>query len=280
MKFAKVHSLGNDFLVLDEGEIRELSEKEAFARRICERHTGVGGDGLLLTSIRDKKKGLVNIRIFNADGTEPEVSANGLRCAATYLYYRNKIDSPSILFSTIAGSRECERIEQKENFFKIKTEIGTPRFDSKSIPFDDGEEHDKILDYPLIIQGKTYPITALSLGNPHCAIFFDRFPSRIEWNQIGYEIEFHPFFPKRVNIQFVRVLSRYDIEVLFWERGVGETLSSGSGSGAAAVASILKGLTENKVNVRTSMGNLHVEWISEKAYQIGPAQVVFSGDFI
>ncbi len=280
MKFAKVHSLGNDFLVMDEGEIRELSEKEAFARRICERHTGVGGDGLLLTSIRDKKKGLVNIRIFNADGTEPEVSANGLRCAATYLYYRNKIDSPSILFSTTAGPRECEQIEQKENFFKIKIEMGTPRFDSKSIPFDDGEEHEKILDYPLIIQGKTYPITALSLGNPHCAIFFDRFPSRIEWNQIGYEIEFHPFFPKRVNIQFVRVLSRSDIEVLFWERGVGETLSSGSGSGAAAVASILKGLTENKVNVRTSMGNLHVEWISEKAYQIGPAQVVFSGDFI
>jgi len=280
MKFTKVHSLGNDFLVMDEGDIPDLPEKEAFARRLCERHTGAGGDGLLLTSIRDKKKGMVNIRIFNADGTEPEVSANGLRCAAAYLYYRNKIDSPHILFSTTVGPRECELIEQKENSFKIKIEMGTPRFDSKSIPFDDGEEHDKVMDYPLIIQGKTYPITALSLGNPHCGIFFDRFPSRIEWNQIGYEIEFHPFFPKRVNIQFIRILNRTDIEVLFWERGVGETLSSGSGACAAAVASILKGLTENQVNIRTSMGNLQVEWNTEKAYQIGPAQVVFSGDFI
>jgi len=120
----------------------------------------------------------------------------------------------------------------------------------------------------------------VSIGNPHCGIFFDRFPARIEWQQLGYEIEFHPFFPKRINIEFIRVLNRTEIEVLFWERGVGETLSSGSGACAAAVASILKDLTERKVNVKTTMGALVVEWEKEKIYQTGPSQIVFDGNYM
>ena len=280
MKITKIHSLGNDFLIIDEGDTPDLKEKEALARHICARHTGVGADGLLLISIQDKKKGLVNFRIFNADGTEPEVSGNGLRCAATYLYYAKKIESERIVFSTNVGSRECEFIERKHNQFKLKIEMGIPRFRSQDIPFDDGDSHEKIVDYPLSIGQEVFPITLVSIGNPHCDIFFDRFPARIEWHQLGYEIEFHPFFPKRINIEFIRVLNRNEIEVLFWERGVGETLSSGSGSCAAAVASILKNLTDRKVNVKTSMGSLDVEWGEEKVYQTGPAQVVFQGDYL
>ena len=157
--------------------------------------------------------------------------------------------------------------------------MGTPHLASKEIPFDDGSIHDKIIDYPLSINRKVYPITALSLGNPHCTIFVDRFPARIEWHQIGREIESHPFFPNRTNIEFVRVMNRDEIDVLFWERGVGETLSSGSGSCAAAVASILKDLTNRKVMVRTSMGHLTVEWEKKKVYQSGPAEVILKGDF-
>jgi len=280
MKITKIHSLGNDFLIIDEGDTPDLKEKEALARHICARHTGVGADGLLLISIQDKKKGLVNFRIFNADGTEPEVSGNGLRCAATYLYYANKIESERIVFSTNVGSRECEFIERKHNQFKLKIEMGIPGFRSQDIPFDDGDSHEKIVDYPLSIGQEVFPITLVSIGNPHCDIFFDRFPARIEWHQLGYEIEFHPFFPKRINIEFIRVLNRNEIEVLFWERGVGETLSSGSGSCAAAVASILKDLTDRKVNVKTSMGSLDVEWGEEKVYQTGPAQVVFQGEYL
>ena len=280
MKITKIHSLGNDFLIIDEGDTPNLKEKEALARHICARHTGVGADGLLLISIQDKKKGLVNFRIFNADGTEPEVSGNGLRCAATYLYYASKIESERIVFSTNVGSRECEFIGRKNNQFKLKIEMGIPGFRSQDIPFDDGDSHEKIVDYPLSIGQEVFPITLVSIGNPHCDIFFDRFPARIEWHQLGYEIEFHPFFPKRVNIEFIRVLNRNEIEVLFWERGVGETLSSGSGSCAAAVASILKNLTDRKVNVKTSMGSLDVEWGEEKVYQTGPAQVVFQGDYL
>jgi len=280
MKIAKVHSLGNDFLILEEQEVKSNAEKGALARRICERHTGIGGDGLLFISIKDKDKGHVNFRVFNADGTEAEISGNGLRCAAAYLYYQKKIKPPRILFFTTVGERECEPIERNDNLFKIKIDMGIPKLSSNDIPFDDGSTHNTIIDYPLSIQKKVFKITLVSLGNPHCGIFLDRFPSRIEWHQLGYEIEFHPFFPKRINIEFIRVLNRQEIEVLFWERGVGETLSSGSGSCAAAVASILKDRTDRKVNVGTSTGNLTVEWDSDKVFQTGPAAIVFEGTYL
>ena len=280
MKFTKIHSLGNDFLIVDEKKIRESDDKPNLARQICERHTGAGADGLLIIRIKDKAKGVVNFRVFNADGTEAEISGNGLRCAAAYLHHFKKIDSADLIFHTTAGNRESRLIQQKENLYIIKIEMGIPLLRSQDIPFYDGSVNDKIIDYPLSINRKVYPITVVSLGNPHCAIFFDRFPARIEWHQIGREIELHPFFLKKTNVEFIRVLNRKEIEVLFWERGVGETLSSGSGSCAAAVASILKGLTDQKVKVRTSMGVLEVEWKRKKVYQSGPAEVVFTGNLI
>jgi len=280
MKFTKIHSLGNDFLIIDESETPVTKEKESLARLMCKRHTGIGADGLLVISIKDKSKGLVDFRIFNADGTEPEISGNGLRCAASYLYYQKKIESDHILFSTTVGQRKCKLIEQNNQSFKLKIEMGVPRFSSNEIPFDDGSVHDRIIDYPLSINKKIFPSTLVSIGNPHCGIFFDRFPARIEWQQLGYEIEFHPFFPNRINIEFIRVLNRKEIEVLFWERGVGETLSSGSGACAAAIASILKDLTERKVDVKTTMGVLVVEWEKEKIYQTGPSQIVFDGNYM
>ena len=132
MKFTKVHSLGNDFLIIDEAEADKLAEPSAVARRVCERHTGVGADGLLLISIADKEKGHVNFRIFNADGTEPEVSGDGLRCAAAYLYFQKKIKSSKIQFHTTVGNRECELIEAKENLFTLKIEMGVQTEDGKS----------------------------------------------------------------------------------------------------------------------------------------------------
>jgi diaminopimelate epimerase len=280
MKIAKIHSLGNDFLIIDEKVSGQLEERGSFALKICERHTGVGADGLLLIHIEDKKNSIVHFRVFNADGTEAELSGNGLRCAAAYLYYNEKIETPHIIFNTPVGKRDCELIRRDNNLFEIKIEMGVPHLSSKDIPFDDGSVHETIIDYPLTIQGKVYPVTLVNLGNPHCAIFIDRFPARIEWHQIGREIELHPFFANRINVEFIRVMNREEIEVFFWERGVGETLSSGSGSCAAAVASILKGLTDKKVAVRTTMGNLIVEWEKDSVYQIGPSQIIFHGDYL
>ncbi len=280
MKFTKIHSLGNDFLIVEEEKLRGIEDKPALTRKICERHTGVGADGLLVIRVKDKAKGFVNFRVFNADGTEAEISGNGLRCAAAYLYHHKKIESKRLEFHTPAGNRESKLTKPNENLYHIQIEMGIPLLRSQDIPFYDGSVHEKIIDYPLSINRKVYPITVVSLGNPHCAIFVDRFPARIEWQQIGREIELHPFFLKKTNVEFIRVLNRKEIEVLFWERGVGETLSSGSGSCAAAAASILKNLTDQIVKVRTSMGTLEVEWKKEKVYQSGPAEVVCEGNFI
>lgn len=282
MKFTKFHSLGNDFLIVDQDEVAEIEGFEDLARKICERHTGVGADGMLLISIIDRARGLVRFRIFNADGSEAEISGNGLRCAAAYLFSQQKVDAPRVLFSTPAGDRECALIERRESLFLIKIEMGVPRLSSREIPFDDGAVHDRIIDYPLMINNKVYPVTLVSMGNPHCAVFVDRFPARIEWRQAGREIESHPFFPNRTNVEFVRVLSREEIEVLFWERGVGETLSSGSGSCGAAVAAILKNQTERKLRVKTSMGTVLVEWDGDKdrVFQTGPSEFAFVGSFL
>jgi len=280
LKFTKLHSLGNDFLVIDHQEISLKEDLGQFARKACDRHIGVGADGLILITVRDAQEGIVHFRIFNADGTEPEISGNGLRCAAACLYYHQRINNPRIIFLTSAGQRECTLIEASLARYIIRIDMGVPRLTSRDIPFDDGSYHEKIIDYPLSINQKIYPITVVSVGNPHCAIFVERFPARIEWHQLGREIESHPFFPNRTNIEFIRVLNRREIEVLFWERGVGETLSSGSGSTAAAVASILKGLTDNQVTVRTSMGSVLVEWQGQKVYQTGPAEVVFEGRLV
>lgn len=277
MRFTKIHSLGNDFLVLDSQEIGLAPDYGDFARRACDRHIGVGADGLIIITVKNKETGIVQFRIFNADGTEPEVSGNGLRCAAANLYYHQKINTNRLTFLTSAGERETTLIEASLSWYLIRVEMGLPRLTSRDIPFDDGTYHEKVIDYPLSINRKTYLVTLVSLGNPHCAVFVDRFPARIEWHQIGREIESHPFFPNRTNIEFIRVLNKQEVEVLFWERGVGETLSSGSGSSAAAVASILKGLTDSPVTVKTSMGSLLVEWEGQKVYQTGPAEVVFEG---
>jgi len=280
MRFTKLHSLGNDFLVVCPNEELDPSRVAEFSRRICDRHTGVGADGLLLVSQEDAARDEMGFRIFNADGTEAEISGNGLRCAMACLVYHKKIQAQGVIFKTAAGSRSCKVVANTGTVYEIQDDMGAPRFRSSDIPFDDGRAYDRILDYPMPINQEIYEITSLSMGNPHCAIFVDRFPARIEWHQIGREIESHPFFPNRTNVEFVRVLNRGEIEVLFWERGVGETLSSGSGSSAAAVASILKGLTDRKVKVWSSMGAVTVEWQpSGQVFQTGPAEVVFGGEY-
>jgi len=280
VQFTKLHSLGNDFLVLDSQELGLTTDLSDFARKACDRHVGVGADGLIIITVRDRDAGTVHFRIFNADGTEPEVSGNGLRCAAANLYYHQKVNTSRLTFLTSAGERESTLVEASLSRYIIRIDMGVPKLTSREIPFDNGTYHEKIIDYPLSINRKIYPVTIVSVGNPHCAVFVDRFPARIEWHQLGREIESHPFFPNRTNIEFIRVLSRQEIEVLFWERGVGETLSSGSGSSAAAVASILKDLTDSPVTVRTSMGSLLVEWEGQKVYQTGPAEVVFEGKLL
>lgn len=280
MRFAKVHGLGNDFLFAAPGGGPSPAEAGALARRLCDRHTGVGADGLILLSPDKNEPGAAGFRIFNADGSEAEISGNGLRCAAAYLAWSGAVKSPKVLFRTAAGERPSEILSARGSLFEVRIGLGAPRLAARDIPFDDGRDPDRLLDYPLAAAGRTFFVTCVSMGNPHCSLFFDALPPREEWPVIGAAIESHPFFPRRTNVEFVRVLGREAIEVLFWERGVGETLASGTGSAGAAVAAMLKGLVNRSVTVRTAIGSLKVEWPEGGAVlQTGPAEVVFSGDY-
>lgn len=280
MRFSKLHALGNDFLVVDREETAGVSELGPLAKRICERHTGPGADGLIVIGKPDEAGG-VEFRIFNADGSEAEISGNGLRCAAAYLFAGGRAADGRVTFLTATGPRACELMERQGRRQVVRIDMGVPILESSKIPFDDGRRHKRIIDYPLTINGKLLLVTVVSMGNPHCGIFVDRFPARIEWHATGREIEIHPFFPNRTNVEFVRVLGRGEIEVLFWERGVGETLSSGSGSCGAAVSAMLKGYVDREVRVKTSLGSLWVEWPEDSApvRQTGPAEFSYQGEF-
>ena len=280
MRFTKLHGLGNDFLIVPPGGGLDPAAAAGLARRICDRHTGVGADGLILLSLEKSEPAEVAFRVFNADGSEAEISGNGLRCATAYLAWCGAVKSPRVLFHTAAGERPGEVLTARDRRFEVRIGLGAPHLAARDIPFDDGQDLGRVLDYPLFVIKKTLAVTCVSMGNPHCSLFFDALPSRGEWRGIGAEIETHPFFPRRTNVEFIRVLGRNEIEVRFWERGVGETLASGTGSAAAAVAAILKGLADRDVTVRTAIGSLRVEWPEGgEVLQTGPAEVVFSGDY-
>jgi diaminopimelate epimerase len=280
MRFAKFHALGNDFLVIGPAAAEGSPALDDLARRICERHTGVGADGLVFLGPEAGPPPVVPFRIFNTDGSEAEISGNGLRCAAAFLARTGRPAPVEVLFRTAAGDRPCRIISARGPSFEVRAGLGAPILVSQDIPFDDGRVHDKVIDYPLQIGRAVHPVTSVSIGNPHCSLFFEELPGRVERHQLGSGIETHPFFPKRTNVEFIRVAGRGEIEVFFWERGVGETLASGTGSAAAAVASMLKGLTDRKVRVRTAMGALTVEWPEGgEVSQTGPAEFIFEGDF-
>ncbi|MEW6457137.1 MAG: diaminopimelate epimerase [Acidobacteriota bacterium] len=278
MKFIKAQASGNDFIVF---HIKNENEKwNEIAQKICDRHYGIGSDGLVILKNIDDEKKEVNFRIFNADGSEAEISGNGLRCAAASLYFKNLIQGNLINFITEAGRRECYLINRESHLFYFKVNMGNPVLSSDKIPFNDGSIYEKIIDYPITIGQKTYSITCVSVGNPHCSIFFDKLPSSIEWHQLGKALESHPFFPNRVNVELVRIINREEMEALFWERGVGETLSSGSGSCASALAAMIKDLVNKKVKVKSKAGEMVVEWEENGAFLSGPSEIICEGTWV
>jgi len=275
MKFFKTHALGNDFIIVETKEL--VGDPGEVARQICHRHFGAGADGLIV--VNEEKDGFA-FRIFNADGSEAEISGNGIRCAAAYLYYTGKAMNKEIHFNTKVGIRRVWLAKKDENTFFLKVSMGTPRLKSTDIPFDDGTERNSVIDYPLSIGNNVYHITAVSVGNPHCVLFFENLPSSLEWKEIGKEIEEHPFFPERTNVEFVKVIDNSTIEVLFWERGVGETYSSGSGSCAAAYVARLKGFVGNEILVKTPAGDIKVHIKNDEISVLGPAEVIYKGEWL
>jgi diaminopimelate epimerase len=274
--FAKFHGLSNDFVVVlsrtAPQPYREL------ARAICARNTGVGADGLLILTLPKGRKTLARLRFFNADGSEAEMSGNGLRCAGAYLTAQGLAKSP-VRVATMAGVKTLRLIESGEGKWSFRVAMGRPILAPQKIPFLGAKGRGPIRDFPLSTHRGRIPVTVTSMGNPHCSLFVGDFGG-IDWARLGREIENNPLFPNRTNVEFVKVLSREEIEVRFWERGVGMTMSSGTGSCAATVASILNRRTVRKVRLRTLAGTLDIAWPAAGEVTLtGPAERIAEGTF-
>jgi diaminopimelate epimerase len=274
--FAKFHGLGNDFIVVGaEGLPHSLSK---FVPAILDRHKGIGADGLLVVMPPHNKKHAARVRFFNADGSEAEMSGNGIRCAGAFLAELSPVRQ-TFLIETAAGLKSLQKVKEEKGKWLFRVGMGAPVLEPAKIPFKAGDSPRPIRGFALRTQRGVVQATVTSLGNPHCSIFVKDFAS-LDWESLGREIETNPLFPNRTNVEFVRVLSRNEIEVRFWERGVGHTLSSGTGSCAAALASILDGRTERQVRVQTEAGPLLVAWPENgEIILTGPVERIAQGTY-
>ena len=254
--FKKAHGAGNDFLLSPHDQAPQ-GGLPSLARAICDRHTGIGADGWIL--MRDNA-----IRLFNADGSEAEISGNGTRCAAAVLIDAGKA-SGEVTILTGAGPKHLRLLERLGRHFLFEMNMGQPVF-----------EETKIRSLVPLAAGPR-EATILDVGNPQCVVFVDRFPA--DWETAAAEIEGHRQFPKRTNVSFVRVVDEHTIETRFFERGAGVTLSSGTGSTGAAVAASLRGLAASPIKVLTPAGeNLALRW-DDSVYLTGPAEIIGAGEF-
>ncbi len=278
MHFQKFQAVGNDFLIVRESDLQNGgSPMAATARRMCDRHRGPGADGLEVILDARPAHADFSIRIFNADGSETPISGNGTRCAAAFLYFNDVWTESSVSIETGAGIKALRLKKRSGANFVFETDMGHPQLSSQDIPILLPNPLARVVSQPLDIGIERVIFTACSMGNPHCTIFVEAFEED-SWHSLGAEIESHPAFPLRTNVEFVRVLDRDRIEVRFWERGVGPTLSSGTGSSAAAVACILNEKTERRVVVLTEGGELLVEWSEGRGVvQTGEVTAVYRG---
>ncbi|MBI2816833.1 MAG: diaminopimelate epimerase [Acidobacteria bacterium] len=275
--FTKAQGAGNDFLIIESGPDVRLPSADV-RRRMCDRHYGVGADGILfLSRSTEHREADADLRIFNSDGGEVEISGNGTRCAAAYLVNSGQFGS-ELVIRTGAGCKRLQVVSRRENRFEFEMAMGAPVFSPEKIPFRPPDAvPEPVIGYILPIGSRSRKVTVTSMGNPHCSILVDDF--EWDWETLGEQIERHPYFPNRTNVEFYRAVSRDGIEVRFWERGVGFTLSSGTGSCAAAVAAILNKLVESPTTVRTLSDTLGVHWDGGEVILKGPAEIVCRGEY-
>lgn len=276
--FTKFHGLGNDFIVTKNPNI--AGDPGVVALAICERRTGVGADGLLLLQKSRSAGNHARVRFFNADGSEAEMSGNGIRCAGAFLVRENH-RLRMLRVETASGVKTLELLstaaQMKQGKWRFRVNMGRPILDAEKIPFLAGKHPSPVIGYPIRTTHGVLAATITSMGNPHCSVFVEDF-SNMPWEGAGREIEGSPLFPNRTNVEFIRVLSKTEIEVRYWERGVGKTMSSGTGSCGAVVACILNRFTRRSVKVHTLAGVLEVEWPEDKEVLLsGPAELIADG---
>ena len=275
MKFTKMHGCGNDYVYVNGmAEKIDPERKPELVRRMSERHFGVGSDGVIFINASDQAD--FEMEMWNADGTRGEMCGNGIRCVAKYVYDKGLTDKTEL--SIISGGQvKYLKLEvQDGKMLTAKVNMGKPVFAPAEIPVVMPEGAENAIDTPLMVNGETYHMTCVSMGNPHAVIFLDDV-SGLEIEKLGPLFEHHERFPKRINTEFVKVLDRKHVQMRVWERGSGET-----GSCATAAACILNGLTDNAVTVKLLGGELLIEWDREAdlIYMTGPASMVYEGEYI
>jgi diaminopimelate epimerase len=279
MRFTKLHGTGNDFIVIDaRGQERDWAK---LAIAICERHAGAGADGILLVKPPSAAKAALRMVLHNADGSEAEMSGNGMRCFAKYAVDRGLAQPKdgAVAIETLAGVMTTTVTLSGGRVESVRVGMGRPRFAPQEIPVAI-EAEPPIQDYPLIVDGRTIAVTCVSMGNPHAVHFIEGAVEDYPLLELGPKVEHHPLFPRRVNFGVARVLGRDRIEARVWERGAGETLACGTGVSAAMVAARLKGLVDERVTVQQPGGPLLLEWDSQgEVYLTGPAVEVYEGEW-
>lgn len=283
-KFTKMQGCGNDYIYVN-GFTEKIpqEEKTELVRHISDRHFGIGGDGVIF--INPSLEADFEMEMYNADGSRAEMCGNGIRCVAKYVYDKGLTDKTDI--SVIS----CGQIKYLQLFLKegqvdtVRVNMGAPELRPERIPVTVAEagiplEKERIVNAPIIVQGKEYKMTCVSMGNPHAVIFLEDV-TNLEIEQIGPYFENHERFPKRINTEFVKVLDKKTVQMRVWERGTGETLACGTGCCATVVACILNGLTDEKVTVKLLGGEIEIEWDREAnlVYMTGPAVTVFEGEY-
>jgi diaminopimelate epimerase len=271
LPFTKMHGAGNDFVVLD-GIRDALPPVEPLAARLCDRHFGIGADQLLV--VRPSRTADFRMEIFNADGSQVEMCANGIRCFYKYLRDRGHTAADEIGVETLSGVVRPRWAGEG----RVRVDMGRPVLEPAKIPTRLAAGEGPVLDVPLEVEGERLLVSSVSMGNPHAVVFVDD-PEAVAVERLGPALERHPAFPNRVNVEFVCVDAPGRLRQRTWERGSGETLACGSGACAAAVVSMLRGVAERRLVVALRGGELEIEWPGDDAHVLmtGPAVEVFTG---
>lgn len=286
LKFTKMHGTGNDFVMLDciRNETPADETLSGLAERVCDRHFGVGADGLIL--ILEDEEADYRMRMFNPDGSEAEMCGNGIRCFGKFLFDAGLVEAKSISVATMQGTQHIEVLPGQtrgQNPLQVRVDMGVPGLLRSQIPMTivEGNGGDsRVVNYPLDVNGQTFQITAVSTGNPHVVIFVDDVEN-VPLKEIGLQIEHHELFPTRTNVHFVQEMGRGKFWVRHWERGAGDTLACGTGACASIVAAALNGKLpsdDRRALAHLPGGDLQIEWAqSDKVWMTGPAMTVFEG---
>lgn len=293
MKFTKMQGLGNDYVYVDCTK-EELAAPANIARAVSDRHFGIGSDGLIL--IKPSKAADFYMEMYNADGSRSAMCGNGIRCVGKYVYDFGLTDKLDVAVETAAGIKYLNLRVLGGQVTEVRVNMGAPIFEPALVPAaleptrriaPNGAENTEektsvpvVLDAPLEVDGNTYRVSCVSMGNPHVITYVDD-EKAVDIEKIGPLFESHPVFPERTNTEFIRIADRKNIYMRVWERGTGETLACGTGACASAVATMLNGLCDRKVTVHLLGGDLFIEWDEKEnvVYMTGPAVTVFTGDY-